>query len=127
MGLLDLMSYVLALVTEEDMTFSLVDLIPTVVILAGAIGLFSDSRWGWGLGMLVGFSGVAVGTWILLDVSIHGGDITLLAAPIVALFFLILPGLLLMVSLATPRTRQWLDQLPRRGDRLATSAQKPDR
>jgi hypothetical protein len=119
MGLLDLSSYALALMTEEDMKFSVVDLAPTVVILAGAVGLFSDSRWGWSLGMLVGFSGVAVGTLVLLDVSIHGGDITLLAAPIIAVFFLILPGMLLIFSLITPRTRRWLDQLPRRGDRWA--------
>jgi hypothetical protein len=105
------------------MKFSVIDLAPTVVILAGAVGLLSDSRWGWSLGMLVGFSGVAVGTWILLDVSIHGGDITLLAAPIIAFFFLFLPGLLLIFSLVTHRTRRWLNQLPRRADRWAD----PDR
>jgi hypothetical protein len=113
LGLFDLLSYAFSLATEDGMTLRPIDFIPTVAIAAGAIGLFSESRWGWSVGMLVGLLGVSVGTYLLLDLYLHGGDITLLGVEFVAIF-LAIAGLLLIFCLLTPRTRRWLDQLPRR-------------
>ena len=65
------------------------------------------------MGMVVGVLGVSLGTWVILDVSIHGGDVTLIGAGIFAVFLLVIPGLLLLLSLLTIRTRTWLRNLPR--------------
>ena len=108
-GLLNLFAIAMSLALWNEMRAT--DFIPVVVIMAGAIGLLSGSRWGWGLGMLVGILEVSAGAWIILDVSIYGGDITVPAAPILAVFFYIIPGLLLIWSLLTPRTRLWLNEL----------------
>jgi len=86
------------------------DFAPTVVVLIGAIGLLSESRWGWFLGLLIGILNVILGTWVVLDVLLHGGDITALGEPFISLFVLVLPGSLLIFSLLTPRTRRWLGE-----------------
>lgn len=104
----DSLSTVAAL--SERMTTT--DFIFTAVVLAVAIGLLTESRWGWFLGMIVGILGISVGTWVILDVSIYGGDITFIGAEIFALFFLVIPGLLLLLSLLTIRTRTWLRNIP---------------
>ena len=92
---------------------STTDFIAAAVVLAGAFGLLAESRWGWFMGMVVGVLGVSLGTWVILDVSIHGGDVTLIGAGIFAVFLLVIPGLLLLLSLLTIRTRTWLRNLPR--------------
>ena len=105
----DPLSAVLGLVERLSAT----DLISTGVLLAAAFGLLTESRWGWFLGMLVGILGVAVGVWVILDVFVNGGDITFIGAEIFALIFFVIPGLLLLLSLLTIRTRAWLRNLPR--------------
>ena len=82
--------------------------VPTVAVFSGAMGLLSESRWGWFLGLLVGILSVSLGAWVVIDVSLHGGDIGALGEPFVSLFILVLPGSLLIFSLLTPRTRKWL-------------------
>jgi hypothetical protein len=121
LGLLDLLSYGYSL-TTDDMVLRPVDFIPTIVFAAGAIGLLSESRWGWTFGLLTGLLGFSVGVYILLDLSIYGGDITVLGLEFVAMF-LIVAGLLLVFSLLTPRTRKWVAQLPGRRNHSTTSNQ----
>jgi uncharacterized membrane protein len=84
------------------------DFVLTAAVLIGAIGLLSESRWGWFLGLLIGILNVILGSWVVVDVSTHGGDITALGEPFISLFVLVLPGSLLIFSLLTPRTRKWL-------------------
>jgi hypothetical protein len=84
------------------------DFVLTASVLIGAVGLLSESRWGRFLGLLVGILSASLGVWSVLDVLVHGDDITRLGEPFVSLFFLVLPGSLLIFSLLTPRTRTWL-------------------
>ena len=89
------------------------DIISTAVVVVAGIGLLAESRWGWFLGMIVGILSVSVGTWVIVDVFVNGGDITFIGAEIFALLFFVIPGVLLLLSLLTIRTRTWLRQLPR--------------
>jgi hypothetical protein len=84
------------------------DFVLTASILIGAVGLLSESRWGWFLGLLIGILNVSLGAWVVLDVWLYGVDITALGEPFISLFILVLPGSLLIFSLLTPRTRKWL-------------------
>ena len=83
------------------------DFAPTAAFAAGAIGLLSESRRGWFVGMLVGILGVGTGAWVLVG-HVNGFDITQLGLSFAAVFVMLIPGVLLVWSLLTPRTRRWL-------------------
>lgn len=65
--------------------------------------------------------GVGLGAWLLADAYIYGIDITLLAVPVVAVFLMIAPGLLLLACLVTPGARRaiWTGASRRRVGRIS--------
>jgi hypothetical protein len=91
--------------TQTDMTRSEVGWnigIGFLLIIVGA-GLCLDARWAWPIALLVAASAIALGFYLLSQ----PGDITSLGAPIVALIVLIIPGLLIVLTILTPRSMRW--------------------
>ena len=76
--------------------------IACILIVAGA-GLCLDARWAWPIALLVAVSAIGLGSYLW----VQPGDITTLGAPIVALVMLIIPGLLMVLTIVTPRSVRW--------------------
>ena len=89
----------------SDMTRSEVDwniAIACLLIVVGA-GLCLDARWAWPIALSVATSAIGLGFYLLA----HPGDVTNPGAPIIALDMLIVPGLLAVLTLVTPRSMRW--------------------
>jgi hypothetical protein len=94
------------------------DVAITLAILGALLvcgwGLAFARRWAWPVGVVVGLAGVILGIWLYRAAE---GDITELGAVIGALLFMILPGALILICLATPRAIRWFRHgrwIPRR-------------
>ena len=81
--------------------------IACLLIVVG-VGLCLDGRWAWPLALLV--SGFAIGLGLYL--MMQPGDITNPGAPIVSLVAFVIPGALLVATLATPRSVRWFRGRP---------------
>ena len=90
---------------QTDMTGSEVAWNITVGCLLSVVGagLCLDARWAWPIAVLVAASAIALGFYLLSQ----PGDITNPGAPIVAFIVLIIPGVLLVITIATPRSVRW--------------------
>jgi hypothetical protein len=73
-----------------------------LLIIVGA-GLCLDARWAWPIALLVGASAIGLGSYLW----VQPGDITNPGAPIVILTILLIPGLLMILTLVTPRSVRW--------------------
>jgi peptidoglycan/LPS O-acetylase OafA/YrhL len=71
-------------------------------------GLCLDARWAWPIALLVAASAIGLGFYLLAQ----PGDITNPGAPIVAFVVLIIPGLLLVLTIVTPRSVRWFLRRP---------------
>jgi peptidoglycan/LPS O-acetylase OafA/YrhL len=76
--------------------------IACLLIVVGA-GLCLDARWAWPIALLVAASAIGLGFYLLAQ----PGDITNPGAPIVSFVILIIPGLLLVLTIVTPRSVRW--------------------
>jgi hypothetical protein len=71
------------------------------------LGMATGWRWGWYAGFIIALASVALGVYFLRDLVLYGGDITNPGAPFIALYFFVVPGVLTLISLLTPRSRRW--------------------
>ena len=90
---------------QTDMTGSEVAWNITVGCLLSVVGagLCLDARWAWPIAVLVAASAIALGFYLLSQ----PGDITNPGAPIVAFIVLVIPGVLLVLTIVTPRSVRW--------------------
>ena len=72
-------------------------------------------RWGWYAGSIVGVCMVALGVFFMKDLVVYGGDITNPGEPFVVFWGLLVPGVLVVMSLLTPRSRRWRSDSRTRG------------
>jgi peptidoglycan/LPS O-acetylase OafA/YrhL len=69
-------------------------------------GLCLNDRWTMPIALLMAASAVGLGLYVM----VQPGDIANPGAPIVALVILIIPGLLLILALVTPKSLRWFLQ-----------------
>jgi hypothetical protein len=89
-----------------ELGVTVVDVVVSLVMIVAGFGLILGTRWGWILALVLGLVGLFAGVWIIGGTLLYGGDITEIGAPVAALLVMILPGLLLLSCLLTPRTRR---------------------
>jgi hypothetical protein len=106
LGLLNL----LVAVMDSNVQLRVAEWAILLAVPAAGLGLIGEYRWGWLLGVALGFISTAYGIWLLADAILYGLDITLIGLPYVAVFMLIIPGALLLLSLLSTGTRRWLRQ-----------------
>jgi len=86
--------------TRSDVDWNIA--IACLLIVVGA-GLCLDARWSWPIALSVATPAIGLGFYLLAQ----PGDVTNPGAPIIALDMLIVPGLLAVLTLVTPRSMRW--------------------
>jgi hypothetical protein len=106
-GVLNRASYFLApsgsnfSMSGADVAFNIVG---STLCLFGGLGLLFRRRWGWSIGLLLAVVNLSLSVLALAapnDIAFPGGT------PI-AVILLMVPGILLLVGLLSPRTLRWL-------------------
>lgn len=76
------------------------------VLLGG--GLVFNERWAWPIALMIAVAGTGLGLYTIAQPA----DITMMGAPALGLFLFVVPGLLILIALLTPRSIDWFRRAP---------------